>query len=47
MAAGPIAGRIVEARPLFQGAFRLHTNDPQSFALSDHLPQFALFGDSA
>ena len=43
MAAGPIAGQIVESRPLFEGAFRLHIADPQSFALSDHLPQFASF----
>lgn len=44
MAAGPIANRIVEARPLFEGAFRLHMNDKESFALSDHLPQLAVFG---
>jgi len=43
MAAGPIAGQIVESRPLFEGAFRLHIADPQSHALSDHLPQFASF----
>jgi endonuclease/exonuclease/phosphatase family metal-dependent hydrolase len=43
MAAGPIAGQVVEARPLFEGAFRLNINDPESFALSDHLPQFAAF----
>ncbi len=43
MAAGPIANRIVESRPLFEGAFRLHIADKQSFALSDHLPQLAVF----
>lgn len=43
MAAGPIADRIAESRPLFEGAFRVNNADPQSFALSDHLPQFALF----
>lgn len=43
MAAGPIADRVVESRPLFEGAFRLHIADKQSFALSDHLPQLAVF----
>lgn len=42
-AAGPIAERVVESRPLYQGAFRLNIADPQSFALSDHLPQMAVF----
>ena len=42
MAAGPIADRVVESRPLFEGAFRLHINDKESFALSDHLPQLAV-----
>lgn len=44
MASGPIAKQIVESRPLFEGAFRLNTADPQSFSLSDHLPQLAIFG---
>ena len=44
MATGPIAKQIVESRPLFEGAFRLNIADEQSFALSDHLPQFAAFG---
>ena len=43
LAAGPIANRIVESRPLFEGAFRLHIADKQSVALSDHLPQLAVF----
>jgi endonuclease/exonuclease/phosphatase family metal-dependent hydrolase len=43
MAAGPIANRVVESRPLFQGAFRLNINDKESCALSDHLPQLAVF----
>lgn len=43
MAAGPIADRIVESRPLFEGAFRLNISDENSFALSDHLPQLAVF----
>ncbi len=43
MAAGPIAERVIGSRPLFEGAFRLHINDKESFALSDHLPQLAVF----
>ena len=43
MAAGPIAERVTESGPLFQGAFRLNINDEESFALSDHLPQLAAF----
>ena len=43
MAAGPIANQIVESRPLFGGAFRLNIADKESFALSDHLPQLAVF----
>lgn len=43
MAAGPIAERVIESRPLFEGAFRLNINDKESFALSDHLPQLAVF----
>lgn len=43
LADGPIAERVVESRPLYQGAFRLNINDKQSFALSDHLPQLAAF----
>lgn len=44
MAAGPIAEQIVESRPLFEGAFRVNVADESSFALSDHLPQLAVFG---
>lgn len=43
LAHGPIADQITESRPLFEGAFRLHINDQESFALSDHLPQLAVF----
>lgn len=43
MAAGPIAKQTVESRPLFEGAFRTNPSDPKSFALSDHLPQLAVF----
>lgn len=44
MATGPIAEQISESRPLFEGAFRLNVADDNSFALSDHLPQLAVFG---
>ncbi|WP_417749601.1 endonuclease/exonuclease/phosphatase family protein [Rosistilla oblonga] len=44
MAAGPIAQRITESRPLLEGAFRVDSQDPESFALSDHIPQLAVFG---
>lgn len=43
MAAGPIADRVTESKPLFEGAFRLNIDDKESFALSDHLPQLAVF----
>lgn len=43
MAAGPVANQVVESRSLFEGAFRLNIYDKESFALSDHLPQFAVF----
>ncbi len=46
MAAGPIAKRVIESRPLFEGAFRMNINDKDSFALSDHLPQLAVFQSS-
>jgi len=42
-AAGPIAKQVIESRPLNEGAFRLHNEDPEAFALSDHLPQLAVF----
>jgi endonuclease/exonuclease/phosphatase family metal-dependent hydrolase len=42
-ATGPISKHVVESRPLYQGAFRLNIADQQSFALSDHLPQLAVF----
>lgn len=45
LATGPLANRITEARPLFEGAFRVNVADEGSFALSDHLPQLAVFGD--
>lgn len=45
LARGPIAKRIMESRSLHEGAFRLNDQDPRGFALSDHLPQFAVFGE--
>ena len=47
MARGSIADQMVESKPLFEGAFRLNINDKESFALSDHLPQLAVFELSA
>ncbi|QEG43611.1 endonuclease/exonuclease/phosphatase family protein [Roseimaritima ulvae] len=43
MAAGAIAQNIYQSKPLFEGAFRTNPADPESFALSDHLPQLAEF----
>jgi len=40
---GPIAQCLSECRVLFEGAFRTNPDDPQSFALSDHLPVLATF----
>ena len=40
---GPIADRLRECRVLFEGAFRTNPDDPNSFALSDHLPVMATF----
>ncbi len=42
-AAGPIADRIAESKPLFTSPFRLENDNEASFALSDHLPQLATF----
>ena len=43
MAAGPLARQVTESRPLFEGDFRVNNEDLESFALSDHLPQLAVF----
>jgi len=37
---GKLSGSIKVSRPLFEGAFRTNPSDPDSFALSDHLPQY-------
>lgn len=42
-AGGPLASQTSAARPLFAGAFRTNPQDAESFALSDHVPQFAAF----
>lgn len=47
MAAGWMVSDIVESKPLFEGAFRTNLADPESFALSDHLPQLATFAYKA
>jgi len=41
---GPLSARLTEARCLFEGGFRTNPEDPQSVALSDHLPVLAAFG---
>ncbi len=40
---GPIAARLKRCRFLFEGSFRRNPEDPVSFALSDHIPVFAVF----
>ncbi len=42
-AAGPMASHIRECRILYEGAFRVSSDDPSSYALSDHLPVLAIF----
>jgi endonuclease/exonuclease/phosphatase family metal-dependent hydrolase len=41
-AIGAISEQMKKCRPLFEGDFRINTEDPKSFALSDHIP---LLGD--
>jgi endonuclease/exonuclease/phosphatase family metal-dependent hydrolase len=41
--AGPLANYLKEGRRLFEGAFRTNKNDPASIALSDHVPEMAVF----
>jgi endonuclease/exonuclease/phosphatase family metal-dependent hydrolase len=40
---GPIAKRLKSCRILFEGGFRTNPDDSASFALSDHIPVFAIF----
>lgn len=41
--AGPLTKSIQTSRPLWEGAFRTNPADNRSFALSDHVPQYAAF----
>ncbi|MCK3685137.1 endonuclease/exonuclease/phosphatase family protein [Maribellus sp. YY47] len=43
LAKGKLANQVLESRPLFEGGFRTNPADPESYALSDHLPQLAKF----
>lgn len=43
---GSLSNAIAESRPLFEGEFRTNPADPESFALSDHLPQLTAFNIS-
>lgn len=40
---GPISEHARSCRPLYEGAFRTHPDDPTSVALSDHIPVLAVF----
>ncbi len=42
-AIGALSGHIKDCRPLFEGSFRMNNEDPNGFALSDHLPVLADF----
>lgn len=42
--AGPVADQLVSCQVLDEGAFIDHQDDPAGFALSDHLPVMATFG---
>src|SRR5690606_10307776 len=41
--AGSFAKRIKDCRTLYEGSFRMNNEDPNGFALSDHLPVLADF----
>ena len=43
LASGPIASQVKLSKELAEGAFRPNPDDSVSFALSDHLPQMAVF----
>lgn len=43
LSTGWMVKKVLQSKPLFEGAFRTNLADPTSFALSDHLPQFAEF----
>jgi len=40
---GSLSEKIKECRPLYEGAFRMNNEDPNGFALSDHIPVLADF----
>ncbi|WP_353196667.1 endonuclease/exonuclease/phosphatase family protein [Parapedobacter defluvii] len=40
---GTLSGQIKECRPLYEGSFRMNNEDPNGFALSDHIPVLADF----
>lgn len=42
--AGKLADQIIACRSLYEGGFRMNNDDPNGFALSDHLPVLADFG---
>ena len=44
--AGPISKHVASAKVLFEGAFRTNPADPNSYALSDHVPVLAVFASS-
>ena len=41
--AGTLTNQLAECRTLFEGNFRMNNDDPNGFALSDHLPVMADF----
>lgn len=41
--AGTLANQVTGCRTLFEGGFRMNNDDPNGFALSDHLPVMADF----
>lgn len=43
LAKGKIESQITDHRVLFEGNFRINTDDPSSYALSDHLPVLVEF----
>jgi endonuclease/exonuclease/phosphatase family metal-dependent hydrolase/dienelactone hydrolase len=47
MASGPIARKIVGTRALFERGFRSDPDNPESYALSDHLPVYTEIRTSA
>jgi len=44
--AGPLSKHVSSAKVLFEGTFRTNPADPNSYALSDHLPVLTVFSPS-